>query len=69
MARGTVPDDLVRAVRRIGPVAATELTWGVVLPGPTTGSIRALVRDHSGGDLVIDANGHVHWLDAAGRKP
>jgi len=69
MARGTVPPDLVRAVRRIGSAAGTGFRWGVVLPGSTTGAIQTLVRDRSGGDLVIDSHGDVRWLETAGHAP
>ena len=56
MEAGTVPRPVVDALARAG-VDTAEVDWGVTLPGKLRGQLDELMRDHSGGALVIGGDG------------
>jgi hypothetical protein len=60
METGTVPSAVIDALSRTGS-AASEVSWGVTLPGKMTTQLDALMQEHRGGSLIIDAGGAIHW--------
>ena len=60
MEPGTVPTTVVDALARTG-VSAGSVAWGVTLPGKMTAQVDALMLEHSGGSLIIEASGDIHW--------
>lgn len=58
MEAGTVPRPVVDALGRAG-VNTKEVGWGVTLPGKLRGQLDELMRDHSGGALVIGGDGEL----------
>ena len=56
MEAGTVPRPVIDALARAG-VNTAEVGWGVTLPGKLRGQLDDLMRDHSGGALVIGGDG------------
>jgi hypothetical protein len=56
MEAGTVPRPVIDALARAG-VNTAEVGWGVTLPGKLRGQLDELMRDHSGGALVIGGDG------------
>jgi hypothetical protein len=56
MEAGTVPRPVIDALGRAG-VNTAEVGWGVTLPGKLRGQLDELMRDHSGGALVIGGDG------------
>lgn len=60
MAPATVPPEYVRSLQRTTAARADSATvWGVQLPAATRQDITALTREHTGGTLVIRADGQV----------
>ena len=55
MDESTVPSNVITAVRRSG--TAGKLKWGVTLPARLTRDLNRFLNEHSGGALVIGANG------------
>ena len=60
MESRTVPAPVVDALARTG-VATSSVAWGVTLPGKMTAQVDSLMREHSGGSLIIEASGDIHW--------
>jgi hypothetical protein len=60
METSTVPSAVIDALSRTGS-DASEISWGVTLPGKMTTRLDALMRDHPGGSLIINAGGEIHW--------
>lgn len=60
METGTVPSAVIDALTRTG-TAASEVSWGVTLPGKLTAQLDALMQEHRGGSLIIGAGGEIHW--------
>ncbi len=60
MEAHTVPVAVIRALARTG-VETGSVDWGVTLPGRMTSQLEALMREHGGGSLIIDASGEIHW--------
>ncbi len=56
MESTTVPRPVVDALQRAG-ADASVVDWGVTLPGGLRGQLDALMREHSGGSLVIRGSG------------
>lgn len=56
MERSTVPTAVIDALRRTG-VDPADAGWGVTLPGRLSRELEVLMREHTGGALVIDADG------------
>lgn len=56
MERTTVPEPVVEALRRTG-VDTSQVSWGVTLPGRLSQELEAITREHTGGSLVIGAEG------------
>ena len=53
----TVPDAVIRALRRAGSVPPAAVSWGVVLPAAMSSQLDRILRENSGGNLVIYADG------------
>lgn len=60
MESRTVPAPVVDALERTG-VATGSVSWGVTLPGKMTAQVDSLMQQHSGGSLIIEASGDIHW--------
>ncbi len=60
MEAHTVPVAVIRALARTG-VETSAVDWGVTLPGKMTSQLEALMREHRGGSLIIDASGDIRW--------
>ena len=60
MEANTVPEPVVQALARTG-TETTTVNWGVTLPGKMTRQVETLMREHSGGSLIIAASGDIHW--------
>jgi hypothetical protein len=60
MESRTVPAPVVDALQRTG-VATGSVSWGVTLPGKMTAQVDSLMQQHSGGSLIIEASGDIHW--------
>jgi hypothetical protein len=60
MEPGTVPVAVSDALSRSGNVTES-VSWGVTLPGRMTAQLDALMQEHSGGGLIIDASGEIRW--------
>lgn len=61
METRTVPSGYAEVFQRqIAAFGRRNVTWGVTLPGPTAGSIRQLIRNREGGELIIMADGGVN---------
>ena len=60
MEANTVPAPVVQALARTG-TETTTVNWGVTLPGKMTRQVETLMREHSGGSLIIAASGDIHW--------
>ena len=60
MEANTVPAPVVQALARAG-IETTSVNWGVTLPGKMTRQVETLMREHSGGSLIIAASGDIHW--------
>ena len=56
MERSTVPQPVLEALRR-SDGAAGPVRWGVTLPRALKQDLDRLMREHSGGALVIDDDG------------
>ena len=59
MEARTVPAAVVKALERTG-VDSAAIGWGVTLPGRLRSQLRALMQQHSGGALVISADGDLN---------
>ncbi len=57
MDQTTVPDDVLSALRRAGSVKTSDVKWGVTLPRDMRGELDQLLREHSGGSLIIGGDG------------
>ena len=60
MKTSTVPTAVIDALSRTGSTAS-EVSWGVTLPGKMTMQLDELMHAHRGGSLIIDAGGEIHW--------
>jgi hypothetical protein len=58
METSTVPRPVIDALARSG-INTTGIDWGVTLPGKLREQLDALMRDHSGGALVIGLDGEL----------
>jgi len=58
MEAATVPSQVVDALARTG-VDSDSVNWGVTLPGRLSRQLDSLMREHSGGSLVIAADGQL----------
>ena len=56
MEARTVPSAVVKALERTGADSAS-VDWGVTLPGRLSSQLSTLMQQHSGGALVINADG------------
>ncbi len=59
MDETTVPDNVVRALRRSGKQVTDNLKWGVTLPAHMSGKLRRILTEHASGALVIASNGEL----------
>ena len=59
MTQTTVPAALLRALRRRASLAASSVTWGVVLPSGTRADIERVIGESRGGRLLIQSDGRV----------
>ena len=58
MKSGTVPQDVITALRRAGVYdAESKITWGVTLPATMSRQLNTILKEHSGGALIIGADG------------
>jgi len=60
METGTVPLAVVDALARTGAQTDT-VSWGVTLPGRMKSQLDSLMQAHTGGSLIITADGDIHW--------
>ena len=60
MESTTVPGAVVDALARTG-VTTENVSWGVTLPGRMKTQLDALMQEHRGGSLIINASGDIHW--------
>jgi hypothetical protein len=60
METSTVPGAVIEALTRTGTKAGTA-SWGVTLPGKLKTQLDDLMREHSGGSLIIGASGDIRW--------
>jgi hypothetical protein len=58
MEATTVPRSVVDALARSG-TATESVSWGVTLPGKLSGQLDELMRNNSGGSLLIGADGRL----------
>jgi hypothetical protein len=58
METTTVPAPVIDALARTG-AETSEIDWGVTLPGKLRSQLDALLQKHSGGALVIGADGNL----------
>lgn len=58
METTTVPAPVIDALARTG-AETSEIDWGVTLPGKLRRQLDALLQEHSGGALVIGADGNL----------
>ncbi|MEM9321572.1 MAG: hypothetical protein AAGA41_01975 [Pseudomonadota bacterium] len=58
MDPGTVPDDVLRALR-LTRGGDSRVTWGVTLPANMQRELDAIVREHRGGALYIAGDGQI----------
>ena len=63
MELSTVPAGVVNALARTGIDTAT-VSWGVTLPGKLKAQLEQLMQNHSGGSLVIAADGEIRLEDS-----
>jgi hypothetical protein len=63
MELSTVPVAVVDALGRTGIDTAT-VSWGVTLPGKLKTQLEQLMQNHSGGSLVIAADGEIRLEDS-----
>ena len=63
MEAATVPGPVIEALQRSGAETA-GVEWGVTLPGSLSRQLETLMREHSGGSLVIRSDGSLE-LEAA----
>ncbi len=63
MEASTVPQPVVDALVRAG-ADASGVDWGVTLPGRLSSQLQALMREHSGGALVIRGSGELELEDS-----
>jgi len=57
MDEATVPDDVLRALRRAGSVKTSEVKWGVTLPPNMRQQLDLFLSEYNGGGLVIGGDG------------
>lgn len=57
MDETTVPDDVLRALRRAGSVKSSDVKWGVTLPSNMRQQLDGFLSQHNGGSLVIGGDG------------
>ncbi len=57
MDEGTVPEDVLSALRRAASIKTTDVKWGVTLPGDMRSELDSYLREHRGGSLVISGDG------------
>ena len=60
METATVPGAVIDALTRTG-TRADAVSWGVTLPARLRTQLDDLMRDHSGGALIIGASGEIRW--------
>jgi hypothetical protein len=60
METATVPGAVIEALTRTG-TRADAVRWGVTLPARLRTQLDDLMRDHSGGALIIGASGEIRW--------
>jgi hypothetical protein len=60
MEADTVPAAVIEALQRTG-TAATDVSWGVTLPGKMKSQLDNLMQKHRGGSLIIAASGAILW--------
>jgi hypothetical protein len=58
METTTVPSPVIDALARTG-VDASNIRWGVTLPGKLKSQLDGLMQEHRGGSLVIGTNGNI----------
>lgn len=58
METHTVPASVINALERSG-AASGSVAWGVTLPGRLSTQLDGFMRDHTGGSLVIGADGNL----------
>ncbi|MDJ0907959.1 MAG: hypothetical protein QNI99_02125 [Woeseiaceae bacterium] len=63
MEASTVPQPVVDALARAG-ADASGVDWGVTLPGRLSNQLNALMREHTGGALVIRGSGVLELEDS-----
>ena len=57
MDTATVPESVIRALGISTNSSVASTKWGVTLPAVMSGNLKAYMRDHRGGSLVIGADG------------
>lgn len=60
MEAATVPTAVIQALARSG-TAASDVHWGVTLPGRLKTKLDELMIEHGGGALVIVSSGDIRW--------
>lgn len=60
METATVPGAVIEALTRTG-ANANAVSWGVTLPAKLKTRLDALMHEHRGGSLIIDASGEIRW--------
>lgn len=60
METATVPGAVIDALTRTG-TRVDAVSWGVTLPARLRTQLDDLMRDHSGGTLIIGASGEIRW--------
>ncbi len=57
MDKGTVPEEVLSALRRASSVKSSDVKWGVTLPRDMRADLDRILREHSGGSLIISGDG------------
>ncbi|MDX1404159.1 MAG: hypothetical protein R3192_06465 [Woeseiaceae bacterium] len=57
MDQGTVPSSVTDAFRHSSAAGSQDIKWGVTIPSQTSRQLETYLREQTGGDLVIDADG------------
>ena len=60
MEAATVPTAVIDALGRTG-TNTNSVEWGVTLPGKLKTQLDSLMREHTGGSLIIEAGGSIRW--------
>jgi len=59
MDEGTVPEEVLGALRRAGSVKTADVKWGVTLPRNMQSELDSYLSEYKGGSLIISGDGNL----------